>query len=358
MADGGIIALSGGDLSAELAELTGNGDLDSIRSDSEEGGSGLIVPGGRSDRARDFASGLNQSSFDDMRRDCLSGTCEDGNGNLVGETDLRFYNAQGFLHGPDILLPVGLMLEDLLEVDENISTIQSIVFGKIMKSNLTLFASVGKAPVLSEEEAFDDKPAVRMRFRTTHDRMIYVCGYENGQAVKKDTYEPGPLISRIIPDRAGMDSAGDAEQRGFEMYRVFLNGLDEGEFSAQEIDLYMHLLAELPMTFMRKLEGNGLIKKRNNFAAGCRGFHLPDPDHLFNGQGAMILKMREDLTRTTPNGFCMLPIDVEFVHRLDDFVYGGGRFWATYPANEVRENGLAVEVLGGLGGMGIEDRYT
>jgi hypothetical protein len=110
-----------------------------------------------------------------------------------GSTDLCFSNwSRNFLHGADTLLPVGTMLEQMMDKNERLEQIEDIRWKEAMKNNLRL---TGSTQTFSPEEL--RQAAMLFSCRTSANRKLYVKG-EDDAAKPVSGFRPCNRLANVI----------------------------------------------------------------------------------------------------------------------------------------------------------------
>lgn len=226
---------------------------------------------------------------DSLRVDDVDTACETAR----GQTRLYFSGfSDGFIHGPDMLIPMVNLTEHLLETDERISLVREVQFRRLVRTELAL--TVKAADQVTPRET--RKAAAFAKFSTNKKRTLVVLATPVPEKVEGGMWIGQPKWCENILANGGTILITDDE------IEMVWNLADCPPFSTEgAVSTAVQLACTLELTMQTSVSiiENFITADRNVFAAGCNKLLIPDLTKV--DRGSTISVTLRDPLRTGSN---------------------------------------------------------
>lgn len=313
-----------------------------LAADVFDPGSGIVV----------FGGGLVMDKIGDTEAQamrCVDDDEEEGDdflgkikvlapGVATAETSLFFGPwSRKFVHGPDIMLPVGSLVESLLLPSQIVTGIQSLKFLKLVKHELQLFAYIDDGREVNFGNYSDEDPSVVACFKANlrgKVTFIKVVGFQTkGRIDKKLGFNCfAEDIGKHINNRGSRCLIrNEGERKVYEFPLEPLSGRVAELLADQgSLGLQMHIAMELVLCVSNRLRGTVLSNVA--YAAGFQDFRFSSLNALSEG-GAIRFSVDYDKRKETSRGFAIVPCRFTFCDS-DGREVGSGIYNRAQPIEE------------------------
>lgn len=234
----------------------------------------------------------------------------------------KWSSEQGFIHGPDVMMPVGMALMFLLQKGEKIITIDSLRFNHIMPEQLDFVASFTPPPI-----------------NQSHVYAQFTCDVEGETrhvyftAATNEAPLPHPAIQKpvINPTALALTNQFYTQEPLFDTHSN-IRTLPLAELSVDDQNSYARMPQAYHMaTFLEVLTWvhqyhvlKELITPGDySLSLGVEQFMLPkEPKDLVSGECSLQVCIRDDLRKPTGKGGCIYPWEIYLV-KNDNRIAGG-----------------------------------
>ena len=307
----------------EVREVAGFADVAQV-TDSRPVGIALML------RLRLNANGglevlLDRSSGREIRVDSdwlLADISKPRDGVVVGNTVLTDGGwSNEYVHGPDVMLPVGKLLSELLLEGESVCAIDSLQFRKLITGNLRLTVAVDAVPPDLDVE---DKPAVVGKFSTNLGRRLALRGDLNGNPLNSKA-AANPFAKGIAADFDTYEVDGDhGENLVFDLRPISVGSRLSAMIDSNEVGILTNTLMDVVLKALSKINRKrlGCYADDGIFAGSFEELKLGDLKKLTRGGSLRITMRPVGERKLTPNNFVIIPFDFAFVDGGDEFASG------------------------------------
>ncbi len=242
--------------------------------------------------------GLKQSY--NPLRDNLPLLRREKNGLVIGETSLFTKGRRKFVHGADIMLPVGRMIQELLGDEEGVSMVETVRFLDVCTHDLSIFASTDEGLLPSGGA----KPTLVMRCKTKKRRTVYISAYSTGAPIAHHSPD-GVMLEKID------GVMGDPEIRNGSEIVMKMAGLNTDYFCSRNPYLYLHIAIEIFSVATLRLKKHHLLPDSKLLLTGMDDIAPPCRDDIAVGI-ALKIDIRNDKNKVTRSGAVITPIEFSY----------------------------------------------
>ncbi len=252
----------------------------------------------------------------------LADTSKPRDGVVVGNTRMADGGwSNEYVHGPDVMLPVGKLLSELLLEGERICAIDSLQFRRLITGNLRFSVAVGAIP---SDLDVEDKPAVVGKFSTNLGRSLVLRGDLNGVPLNSKA-AANPFAKGIAVDFDTYEVEGDHnEDLVFDLRSISVGSGLSAMIDGNEVGILTNTLMDVVLRALSKINRKrlGCYADDGIFAGSFEELKLGDLKKLTGGGSLRITMRPVGERKLTPNNFVIIPFDFAFVGDGEEFASG------------------------------------
>lgn len=199
-----------------------------------------------------------------------------------------------FLHGADLMHPLGMLVDRLLDEEERITKITSLRFNQLMMTQMWINVSV--------EPCARDNDSMIGTLETSTGRTLYFSAAPTNITFEHAGVEPINPYATALLGQKYMQPMGSTNH-------VFqLNKITDREIF-QEESPYMHAATWMDVINLAYREVRQQDAEQGAwFVGGVEQFEIPNPRELTSGTGILIIK--ELRAKRTKGGFYIRPVEI------------------------------------------------
>ncbi len=224
----------------------------------------------------------------------------DETGLVMGETSLFSKGKRKFVHGADIMLPIGRVLQELLGDEDGVSIVETVRFLDVCTHDLKIFASMDHGLLPSR----DVNPTLVMRCKTKKGRVVFLSAYSTGKAIAHHSPD-GVMLEKID------NVLGDPERLNESESLMEMDALDTSQFCSRSPYLYLHIAIEIFSVATLRLKKHHMLPDSKLLLTGMDRVVLPQQDDIAEGI-TLKINIRNDREKKTGSGAVITPIEFSY----------------------------------------------